>query len=83
MKIYQHIQSELQADNLSNLMLYGAIMLANIDYMSIADYLIKAVLGGGVWFGFKLLQDYYSARAKAKIKAQLKKEETETKTEDK
>ena len=83
MRIMNHIQAEMQSDNVTNLMLYGAIMLANIDYMSIVDYLIKAVLGGLVWFGFKVLQDYYSASMKAKLKSQRKQEETEIEKENK
>lgn len=58
MKLYQQLQSE----NLSNMFLYGSILLASIDYIGILDYTIKALLGGGVWFGYKLLTDYYSPR---------------------
>lgn len=65
MKLYQEIQGE----NLSNLMLYGAIMFASIDYIGILDYVIKAILGGAVWFSFKLLQDYFSTKVKNKAKA--------------
>lgn len=68
MKLYQHIQS----DSTSNLFLYGAIMFANIDYIGVLDYVIKAVLGGGVWFGFKLLQDYYSVKVREKAKDNFK-----------
>lgn len=60
MKLLQHIG----ADSTSNMLLYGAIMFANIDYVSVADYVIKAILGGAVWFGFKLLQDYYSVKVR-------------------
>ena len=66
MRLYNEIQSE----NLSNLLLYGAIMFASIDYIGVLDYVIKAVLGGAVWFGFKLLQDYYSVKVKNKAKTQ-------------
>ena len=61
MKLLQHIG----ADSTSNMLLYGAIMFANIDYVSVADYVIKALLGGAVWFGFKLLQDYYSVKVRS------------------
>lgn len=73
MKLFE----QLQPDNLSNLFLYGIIMFANIDYMGITDYVIKAVLGGLVWFGFKLLQDYYSPKVRDLSKEQLKKEKSE------
>ncbi|HSH67496.1 MAG TPA: hypothetical protein VLB84_17260 [Bacteroidia bacterium] len=77
MKLYQQIQS----DNTSNLLLYGTFMFTNIDYNGIVDYLIKAVLGAIVWFGFKLLQDYYSAKLRAKENAVLK--DTENKQNEK
>jgi hypothetical protein len=64
--------SELQPADFSNLLLFGAILLANIDYISIADYVIKAVLGGAIWFVFHLLQDYYSEKMKEKPKRNLK-----------
>ena len=50
----------------SNMYLYSAIMFANIgiDYMGIADYLIKAIVGGAVWFLFKIAQDYLATRYK-------------------
>lgn len=66
---------DIQSDNLSNLFLYGAIMFANIDYIGIADYLIKAILGGAVWFGFKLLQDHFSVKVKESARLALRKEE--------
>lgn len=68
---------DIQSDNVSNLFLYGAIMFANIDYIGIVDYVVKAILGGAVWFGFKLLQDHYSVRVKENARQNLKKEEEE------
>ena len=84
MKLYQ----QLQSDNISNMFLYGSILLASIYYVGILDYLIKALLGGGVWFGFKLLQDYYSIRVKksADKKTETKEresKESENKTDEK
>lgn len=74
---------DIQSDNFSNLFLYGAIMFANIDYVGIVDYVIKAILGGAVWFGFKLLQDHYSVRVKENARLALKKEEEKHKDENK
>lgn len=79
MKLYQQIQG----DNFSNLFLYGAVMFAGIDYKGVLDYGIKAVLGGLVWFGFKLLQDYYSVKIKHKARRQIKENDSENKTEEK
>ena len=38
------------------------IVVANIDYIGILDYCIKAVLGSAIWFGFKILSDRYSEK---------------------
>ena len=40
------------------------IVIANIDYIGILDYCIKAVLGSAIWFGFKLLADRYEIKSK-------------------
>jgi hypothetical protein len=40
-------------------------MLAGIDYVGIIDYGLKAAVGSIVWFGFKLLSDYYSEKIKS------------------
>lgn len=64
--------TNIQNTDTSNLFLYGAIMFANIDYIGIVDYVLKAILGGAVWFGFKLLQDYFSVRVRMKAKEDLK-----------
>lgn len=74
MKLYQ----QLQSDNTANLLLYGTFMFTNIDYNGILDYLIKAVLGAIVWFGFKLIQDYYSAKIIEKSRAGVKDKDNET-----
>lgn len=68
MKLLQHVQQQ----DTSNLFLYGAIMFANIDYVGIADYVIKAILGGAVWFGFKLMQDYFSVKVRGKARHDMK-----------
>ncbi len=64
----------IQSDSLSSLFLYSTIMFANIDYKGVVDYMLKAVLGGAVWFGFKLLQDYYSVKVREKARRELKEE---------
>ncbi|HWY11800.1 MAG TPA: hypothetical protein VN026_10770 [Bacteroidia bacterium] len=43
------------------------IVIANIDYIGIADYCIKAVLGSLIWFGFKMLSDKYSDKQKKEL----------------
>ena len=75
MKIIEHIQS----DNFSNVFLYIVFMIANIDYVSIVDYSIKAVLGALIWYGVKLLHDRYLIRMKRKMKEEAKKKTDEKK----
>jgi hypothetical protein len=58
MKIIQVLQSE----KLSSVFVYGAFMIANIDYVGIVDYTIKAVLGALIWFVLKVGQEYVSAK---------------------
>lgn len=62
--------NEFTSENVSNLMLYGAITLAGIDYTGVLDYVLKAFLGGAVWFGFKLLQDHYSVKVRSRSRKQ-------------
>lgn len=57
----------LVADHVSPTLLYLLIILAGIDYQSILDYGIKATLGSAVWFAFRVLGDYYSAKIKRGI----------------
>lgn len=42
----------------SNMFLTGAIFLANLDFAGLADYAIKAAVGGAIWLGYKLAADY-------------------------
>lgn len=42
----------------SNMLLTGCIFLANIDLTGVVDYAVKAVIGGGIWLGFKMAADY-------------------------
>jgi hypothetical protein len=54
MKLYQFLFSDP-----SGAMLYLFILFADLDYTSIVDYTVKALIGGGIWFAFKLLGDHY------------------------
>ncbi len=44
----------------ASVFLYGAILFANMDYSGLADYAIKALLGGVIWLAFKLTADFLS-----------------------
>ena len=54
------------ADSTSHTFLTGAILFANLDYSGLADYALKAVVGGAIWMVFKLTGDYFSNRMKKK-----------------
>jgi hypothetical protein len=54
------------SDGNSSVFLTGAILLANLDYSGLAEYAIKAAIGGIIWMGFKLTSDYVSDRVKKK-----------------
>ena len=51
-------------DHSSNLFLTGTILLANMNYSDLMDYAVKALIGGAIWMGFKLVGDYISNRMK-------------------
>ncbi len=54
--------------NHSSVLLYGALMFANIDAASVMEYTVKALVGGVVWLGFKIAADYLSHKIKNKNK---------------
>lgn len=57
------ITNRLHTDDL---MLTACIWYAQIDFNGLADYALKAIIGGIVWFGFKLATDYFSNKIKNK-----------------
>lgn len=50
----------------TNMVLAGAVLMANFDYTSLTEYAVKAVVGSIIWMGFKLATDYFSERIKNK-----------------
>ena len=45
----------------------GFIFLANLDFAGLFDYALKALIGGGIWLGYKMTADYIDRkRSKAK-----------------
>ncbi len=63
------------SQHINAIFLYLLIMLAGIDYAGILDYGLKAATGSIVWFGFKLLGDYYSAKINRAVNNQKKEQE--------
>ncbi|NLR82250.1 hypothetical protein [Chitinophaga eiseniae] len=49
----------------SNVLLTGTLLLANIDVSGLVDYGLKALVGGGIWLGFKIAADYLDRKRKA------------------
>ena len=45
-----------------SIFLLGAILniLAAVDIASLVDYSLKALIGGAIWLGFKMLGEYVS-----------------------
>ena len=58
--------TEAVTDSTSHTFLTGAILFANLDYSGLADYALKAVVGGAIWMAFKLTGDYFSNKMKKK-----------------
>jgi hypothetical protein len=54
------------SDTSSHTFLTGAILLANLDYTGLADYAIKAAIGGAIWMAFRLAGDFLSVKLKDK-----------------
>ena len=59
-------ENQTSNDNSSNFYLTGSILLANLDYTDLADYALKAVIGGVIWMAFKVAGDFISERLNKK-----------------
>ncbi len=46
----------------SNVFLTGTILFANLDFAGLADYALKALIGGAIWLGYKLTADYIARK---------------------
>ena len=55
----------MNGNSSSNIFLTGAIFLANLDFAGLADYAIKAAIGGAIWLGYKVTADYIEKRKRA------------------
>jgi hypothetical protein len=54
------------ANTSSSIFLTGAIFLANLDFVGLLDYAVKAAVGGAIWLGYKLTADYIDRKRKNK-----------------
>jgi hypothetical protein len=59
-------ENQSSTDSSSNMFLTGTILLANLDYSGLADYAVKALVGGVIWMAFRIAGDYISERLKKK-----------------
>lgn len=59
-------ENQSSTDSSSNMFLTGTILLANLDYSGLADYALKALVGGVIWMAFRIAGDYISERIKKK-----------------
>lgn len=50
----------------SNIFLTGFILLANLDFAGLADYALKALIGGAIWLGYKMTADYIGRKKRKK-----------------
>ncbi len=50
----------------SSILLTGVVFLANLDFVGLLDYALKAGIGGAIWLGYKLTADYIDRKRKAK-----------------
>lgn len=50
----------------SSILLTGIVFLANLDFVGLLDYAVKAAIGGGIWLGYKLTADYIDRKRKKK-----------------
>lgn len=68
--------SKILSYDLNSTFLYLFILFADLDYASIADYTVKAVIGGAIWFVFKVISDFYLriTQGRSKSNEQRKKE---------
>ena len=54
------------SDSSTNIFLTGAVLLANLDSSSLAEYALKAAIGGLIWMTFKIASDFISEKIKNK-----------------
>jgi hypothetical protein len=58
---------QISLDSLSsNVFLTGFILLANVDFAGLAEYAFKALIGGGIWLGYKVAAGYIERKKSRK-----------------
>ena len=57
---------KVQYDQSSSIYLTGTILLANMDFSGLLDYALKALIGGAIWFSYKMTADYIERKRQNK-----------------
>jgi hypothetical protein len=65
-KAMSEIKHTGSTDGTGNMLLTASILFANIDYSSLMDYAIKAIVGGAIWMAFKVGGEYFSDKIRKK-----------------
>ena len=52
-------------NHFSNVLLTGAILLAQVDMNGLLDYCLKATIGGAVWLAYKVIADRLERKRKS------------------
>jgi hypothetical protein len=61
-------QIHTHSDSSASIFLTGAILFANMDYSGLAEYALKAAIGGAIWMTFKIASDFVSEKIKNRKK---------------
>lgn len=56
------METKTTTNTSSSILLTGCIFLANLDFAGLLDYAIKAMIGGGIWLGYKVTADLIEKR---------------------
>jgi len=54
------------SDSSTSIFLTGAVLFANLDSTGLAEYALKAAIGGLIWMTFKIASDYVSDKIRSK-----------------
>lgn len=58
------MKAQTSIEQSSSIFLTGAILFANMDFSGLAEYALKAAIGGAIWMAFKLGADFLSEKIK-------------------
>ena len=63
----QTMETKTSTENTSSsILLTGVVFLANLDFVGLLNYALKAGIGGAIWLGYKLTADYIDRKRKSK-----------------